>query len=260
MTDDTAGDGSGKRVKSTRTLFTIVDALREHESAGAAALADELGMPKSTVHVHLKTLEEEGYLTNDDGAYRFSFRFLELGGETRHRLDAYRAARSEVDGLALETGEAAHFGVEERGLRVLLYSSTHDGGVYDNSPDGYYTNIHWTAQGKALLATLPDERVHKIVDEHGLPAATDRTITDRDRLFEELTAIRDRGYATEFDEHREGLGTIAAALEPDVTERGPAAIGLSGPSRRLKRKNEDGDLVEAVRSAVDVATLELEYY
>lgn len=157
MGKNTTRDGSGKRVKSTLTLFTIIDALRELEAAGASQLAEELGMPKSTVHVHLKTLEEEGYLINEDGEYRFSFRFLELGGETRHQLDAYRVSRAEVDNLPLETGEAAHFGVEERGQRVLLYSSTHDDGVYDNSPDGYYTHLHWTAMGKALLAELSDD-------------------------------------------------------------------------------------------------------
>lgn len=260
MTDPAQESPSGKRIKSARTLFTIIDALRELEVAGASRLASELGMPKSTVHVHLKTLEEEGYLTSDDGEYWISFRFLEIGGETRHRLDSYRAARPEVDDVARETGETAHFGVEEGGKRVLLYSSTPDSGVYDNSPDGYYTHLHWTAMGKALLAALSDSRVDAIVDQHGLPEATVETITDRDRLFEVLEQIRDRGYALEYDEHREGLGTVAVALDREIRGRGPASIGISGPTNRLQSKNADGELVESVRNAANVVNLELEYY
>ncbi|MFC4987428.1 IclR family transcriptional regulator [Saliphagus infecundisoli] len=260
MGKDSPRDNAGKRVKSTLTLFTIIDALRDLRTAGVSQLAEELDMPKSTVHVHLKTLEEEGYLVNESGKYRFSFRFLELGGETRHQLDTYRVSRAEVDNLPLEIEEAAHFGVEERGQRVLLYSSARGDGVYDNSPDGYYTHLHWTAMGKALLAELSDDRIGNIVDEHGLPEATQQTITDREQLFEELAEVRNQGYATEFDEHREGLGTIAATLDSEKTEGGPASIGISGPTRRLQRKNADGELIDAVQSAVDVVNLELEYY
>lgn len=260
VTDDMARSDSAKRVKSTQTLFTILDELRELEVAGVSQLATALEMPKSTVHVHLKTLEEEGYLVKDGDEYRFSFRFLELGGETRQRLNAFRAAHSQVDELSLETGEAAHLGVEEGGKRVLLYSSTLKDGLYDNSPIGYHTHIHWTAMGKALLAKLSDDRVDAIIDEHGLPQATEHTVTDRDRLFEELEGIRERGYAIESDEHRDGLTTISMATEPDGTDRGPAGIGISGPTHRIVEKNAENELVESIRNAVNVVNLELRYY
>lgn len=260
MTGPARENSTGKRIKSTRTLFTIIDALLERESAGVSELAAELDMPKSTVHVHLKTLEAEGYLLKDAGEYRFSLRFLELGGEIRHRLDVFRAARSEVDDLSLETGELAHLGLEERGKRALVYSSGHGSGVFDNSPDGHYTHMHWTAMGKALLAQLPDDRVDSVLDRHGLPEATEHTITDRGRLFEELDEIRDRGYATEHDEHRNGLSTIAVATARDTTDEAPAGIGISGPTQRITEKNSDDDLVKAIRNAVNVVDLELKYY
>lgn len=260
MTDDMAQSDSAKRIKSTQTLFTIIDRLREMESAGVSQLAADLDMPKSTVHVHLKTIEEEGYLIKDDGEYRTSLRFLEVGGETRQRLDAFQVARSAVDELALETGEAAHFGVEEGGKRVLVYSSTLEDGLYDNSPVGYHTHIHWTAMGKALLAKLSDDCVDHIIDEHGLSEATEHTVTDRDRLFEELEGIRERGYAIETDEHRDGLATISIATEQDSADQEPAGIGISGPTHRIMEKNADNELVETIQNAVNIAELELEYY
>lgn len=260
VTDDTSQTGSGKRIKSTRTLFTIIDQLRDRESTGVSQLATELDMPKSTVHVHLKTLEEEGYLIKEGGEYRLSFRFLELGGETRHRLDVFQAARSAVDELALETGEAAHLGVEEGGKRVLLYSATLEDGLYDNSSIGHHTHLHWTAMGKALLAKLSDDRVDAIIDDHGLPESTEHTVTDREGLFEELEGIRERGYAVETDEHRNGLATISMATQPECGDQGPAGIGISGPTHRIKEKNVDNELIEAIQSAVNVVELELRYY
>lgn len=257
MTD---GETTANRVKSTRTLFTIVDELREVESAGVSELADRLGMPKSTVHVHLKTLEEEGYLVNDEGRYRLGLGFLEVGGQVRHRFDVFQAARPELDALSSEIGEMTHLGVEEGGKRVLVYSSQPEDGVFDNSPLGHRTNMHWTALGKALLAQFPDERVEAILDRHGLPGATDRTITDRDELHTELEATRKRGYAVGDGEHRDGIKTIATALDYDCTPDIPSAVGLSGPKRRIEEKNGEEELLEALQRTDNVIGLKSRHY
>jgi len=260
MTDESDDETAPNRVKSTRTLFTIVEELRGVESAGVSELADRLGMPKSTVHVHLKTLEEEGYLMNDEGNYRLGFGFLEVGGEVRQRLDVFRSARSELDAFSMEVGEVTHLGIEERGKRVLVYSSHPADGVFDDSPVGHRTNMHWTALGKALLAQLSDERIAAILDTHGLPEATESTITDRDVLYAELETVRERGYAVGDGEHRDGIKTIAMALDHGGARDVPSAIGLSGPTHRIERKNADDELVEAVRQAANVVELTSEHY
>lgn len=66
MMDTNDTESSAKRVQSMKKLFTIVDTLCDAESAGVSELAERLEMAKSTVHVHLKTLEEEGYLVRAD--------------------------------------------------------------------------------------------------------------------------------------------------------------------------------------------------
>jgi DNA-binding IclR family transcriptional regulator len=261
-TDGGPGDRtSAKRVKSTRTLFTIVEALRDAETAGVSELADRLGMAKSTVHVHLKTLEEVGYLTNDGGNYRLGLKFLEIGGRVQHGLDVFHAAKPELDSLSAETGEVTHLGIEDQGERVIAYSAQPSEGVFDNSPLGHRTKMHWTALGKALLAELPDETVHDIVDRHGLPAAGEDTITDREELFAELERTAGRGYAFGDAEHRDGIKTIAMAFEydeelPDT----PTAIGISGPKHRVEDKNRDGELVDALRQTVNVIELKFKHY
>lgn len=260
MTDTNDGDSSAKRVKSTKKLFRIVETLREAESAGVSEVAERLGMAKSTAHVHLKTLEEEGYLVNDGEEYRLGLKFLEVGGEIQQRLNVFRAARPELDALAEETGEVTHLGLEERGERVLVYSAQPSEGVFDNSPLGHRTKMHWTALGKTLLAELPRERVENIIERHGLPHAAEHTITEREELFTELERIRDLGYAVGDAEHREGIKTIAIALRYDESLDAPTAIGLSGPKHRLEEKNQDGELVDALQRTVNVIELKSKHY
>jgi len=253
-------DQKPDRINAVGTAFTIVDTIRELERAGVSRLAERLDMPKSTVHVHLKTLESEGFVVNEDGSYRLSFRFLEIGGEIRQQQTIYQPARTEVDALSAEVGEVANLGIEDRGWRVLLYTSEPAEGMFDNSPTGQYTHMHWTALGKTLLSQLSDERVHAIVDEHGLPEATENTITDREALLDELEAIRERGYAVEAEERREGIKAIAVPVRHDRDGVPPAAVSISGPRRRIGGDEVREDLLAALRDAVNVIELEYKHY
>ncbi|MFC6723540.1 IclR family transcriptional regulator [Halobium palmae] len=251
--------GSRNRIKAVRTMFRVVDGLREHGQMGVSQLAERLEMPKSTVHVYLKTLEDEGYVVNEDGSYRASLRFLELGGDIRQQLSIFQAVRPQVDDLSAETGEVANLGIEEGGQRVLLYSSEPSEGVFDNSPVGQYTHMHRTALGKALLAQLPDARVREILDEHGLPRATENTITDRDELFAEIDEIRERGYSIEDEERRKGIKALAAPIRYDDDPSPVAAVSVSGPKPRIGDVAND-ELIDAIKNAVNVTELRYKHY
>ncbi|MFB6187002.1 MAG: IclR family transcriptional regulator C-terminal domain-containing protein, partial [Halobacteriaceae archaeon] len=60
---------------------------------------------------------------------------------------------------------------------------------------------HANAAGKAILAHLPEDVVHDILDRTGLPEHTKHTITSRKELFDELDSIRERGYAVNRGEY-----------------------------------------------------------
>ncbi|MFD1572352.1 helix-turn-helix domain-containing protein [Halorubrum laminariae] len=53
------------KTKSVEKTFAIVEELREREGngAGVSELTDAVDIPKSTVHRHLSTLNELGYVT-----------------------------------------------------------------------------------------------------------------------------------------------------------------------------------------------------
>ncbi|NGM70360.1 IclR family transcriptional regulator [Natronolimnobius sp. AArcel1] len=256
-----AKTSSQGKIGAVETAFEIVDTLESENTMGVSEVATELDLPKSTAHVYLKTLESEGYAINEDGRYRLSLRFLKHGGEARNRLKLYRAAKSHVDELANETGEAGNLGVEERGQRIIVYKSEVKNAIYDNTPTGEHTNLHWTALGKAILAHLPADRVDEVIDEHGLPKRTQNTITDRNELEVELNQIRERGYSFEKEERREGVTAIAVPIQDKDDPETVHSVSISGPTKRIKRGGTvRSDLIDAVKQTANVIELQYNHY
>jgi len=85
------------------------------------------------------------------------------------------------------------------------------------------------------LAFRPREEVEAILDEHGMPAATDNSITDRETFLEELDEIREQRYAVDREEGLPGLRCIAVP----ITRRPRPGAGrhqrrLPEPARRRR--------------------------
>lgn len=252
-----SSDELGKTVKSVERMFNIAHKLREEGSMTHGDIADELEMPASTVHLHLSTLVQTGYAVHDSDGYRLSMQFLRDGFAVRDRNRLYHAAIEEIDKLAQTTDEVANLGIEENGQRVLLYQSESDEAVYDNALTGEYTNMHWTALGKAILSQFSKSRVDEIIKMHGLPTATEQTISTRNELHKKLAQIRDQGYTLEDEERREGIRSLAIPIV--ANEEVVGSISISGPKNRLTDDRIESDLVEKVRDTVNVVQLKYIY-
>lgn len=222
----------GRRVKTADTIFDIVESLQELEGATTSEIADYLDLANSTAHDHLKTLEDKRYIVNEDGTYRLGLRFLEHGiyAQNQHPLSV--VSQSLLEDLADETGEAAWLVVEEHGQAVYLRNAVAEQGLQTYGDIGTRRYLHTIAPGKAILAHLPEERVEEIIDEYGLPALTEKTITDREALFEELQEIREAGFALNEGGRILGGNAVGAPIIVDGELYG--AIGVSGPESRLQ--------------------------
>jgi DNA-binding IclR family transcriptional regulator len=235
-------------IQSTAFSFDLLEAVHDLGEATLPEIVDEFDRPKSTVHDHLNTLTRLGYLVNEDGRYRLSLRFLNLGGQVRSRSPVFEVAESEVRELAQETGEHANLMVEENGKGVFLYKVKGDESVTLDTYEGMEVFLHTTAMGKAILADLSPERRDAIIDEHGLPAVTENTVTDRTALLEELDRIRERGYAIDNEERLPGIRCVAASIATDDGVVG--ALSISAPRRRMDDERfEETIPVEVLRTA-----------
>ncbi|KYH24729.1 putative HTH-type transcriptional regulator ArcR [Halalkalicoccus paucihalophilus] len=243
-----------------RTLTTVLNAidilraLMHLDSAGVTELANHLGESKSTTYTYLKSLEKGGLVTQIDNDYRLSYDMLIFGEYVRNQSSLYTIGRDEIDSIATETGQYAHLVVEKNGRGHNLYKSKGEQAVGDDYQMAKFQQrdyLHITASGKAILAYLPRERVEEIVDQHGLPARTERTITSKERLFEELADIREQGYSQNDEEEIEGFQAIGAPIR----SREGAVLGsisVSGPKSMFGSESEYQKIVDLVVKTANV--------
>lgn len=224
----------GRKVKTTGTVFGIVEALRTLDGARIHDVAEYLDLADSTVHSHLTTLESEEFVVKeDDGTYRLGLKFLDLGTFAKGAHAEISEVVSPVLGqLANSTGEVVWYIVEEHGKGVYVDVAMGENAVPARCRIGTRRYLHTISAGKAMLANLPTERVDEILDRHGLEQVTDSTITDPDRLQEELESVRERGYAYNDEESIHRLRSVGAPIVVDSEVLG--AISVSGPKDRMR--------------------------
>lgn len=244
-------------VQATETTLRLVEELKANDGGRVTELAASLGLSKSAVHNHLSTLLEHGYAIKEEGVYRLSFKFLEIGGVLRSRSRLFRVAQPEVSRLAEETGELANLMIEENGRGVYLLRSKGDRALDLDTYVGMRKHLHATALGKAILAFLPDERLAAIIGDDELPRFTDRTIVDEAELRRELDDIQDRGIAFDDEEATAGVRCVAAPIRADEEVLG--AVSVSAPTSRMQTERFKDAVPERVRRAANVIELNLKF-
>ncbi|SEP16772.1 transcriptional regulator, IclR family [Halogranum amylolyticum] len=244
--------------KTTQTSLELVEAVRELNGATLEELSEHVGISTSTVHRHLATLRDHGYVIQEGDVYRIGLKFLSMGGYAQRQVDAYPMIKEKVDQLADETGERAQFIVEERGQRVYLYTEVGESAVQTGARVGKRGEIHSSAAGKAILANLPRDRARKIVKERGLSKTGRNTITSKETLFDALDEIRNRGYAVNKQETTEGVHAVGVAVM-DSEDEVLGALSVSGPANRLKADILTEELPELILGAVNELELHIEH-
>jgi len=252
------GETHKNKVKSVERTFRIVGGLQELDGAGVTELSSHLDLPKSTVHNYLSTLEREAYVVKEDDQYRVGLRFLEHGAFARNQSELFEVARPELDRLAEETGELVNLLVEEHGKGIYLYRTRGENAVRVKEHVGNRVSLHSTALGKAILAHYSDRRLDEIIERHGMPATTDRTVTDREELDEALETVREQGVAFDDEERLSGLRCVAAPVLSN-DDRVLGAISVSGPSHRFDGDRFRDELPQRVLETANVLELNVTY-
>lgn len=254
MPPDSNPEASPRTLKTVERTTRIIEALETLDGAGVTELADHLGMSKSSAYHYLTTLRQEEFVVKKGDQYELGLQLLLSGEYVRNRNLLYRYGREEVEELAESTGEYANLFTEEHGKGINLYKvrgSDAVGSGYQTEKLQRPDQLHCTATGKAILAFLPEDERENILDRHGLPERTANTITDRDELLEELTTVRDRGYAYNDEEEVEGLRAVGAPVI-DRDDNVLGSLSVAGPTSRLKDSAFDVELPEEVQRAANV--------
>ncbi len=245
----------GPTVQSVERAIAILKAFSvEEPELGVGELSRRLNLPKSTVFRLLSTLEAGGLVAQNPktGQYRLGVDLIGLANNVIAYADVRRVARPHLRRLADALGETVSLSILDGRDAVNLEQFVPPrrlvmrvGWVGRRMP------VHTVSVGKALIAFLPEEELSRLLDG-SLEALTPHTITDPQVLRDELVRVRERGYATAFEELEEGLHAISAPLynhEGEIV----AAISVSGPAYRLTRERIEEIAPQVVQTAHQIS-------
>jgi DNA-binding IclR family transcriptional regulator len=135
-----------------------------------------------------------------------------------------------MEELRKSTGETVTldviFGIEQIRLHQLI--GTHN--VTFLGAPSIIQLILPGASGKVLLSQLPEQEAQDVVDNIDLVQLTPYTITDKQVYKQEIAKVKQKGYATSYDEVEIGVTALSV---PVINYTVPASITILGPKDRL---------------------------
>jgi DNA-binding IclR family transcriptional regulator len=245
-------DGAPAAVQSVDRALSILTLLAARGDLRITEIAGALAVHKSTAFRLVATLERHDLVEQyaERGKYRLGVGVLRLAGASSARLDLVQESRPVSSRLAVELDETINVAVLSGGDALYLDQVAPPSGFQLHNWVGQRIPLHATSNGKVLLAHVPAARLDELTAV--LRPFTDRTITDRARLWEELETVRRRGYAVAVDELEIGLTAVAAPVT------GPngiviASLSASGPSYRMPPSRHDDVARRVVAAAEEVS-------
>jgi IclR family transcriptional regulator, acetate operon repressor len=239
-------------IQSVDRALGLLEALAE--AGGEASLSDlarRTSLNISTCHHLLSTLVNWGYVAKIPGrrAYALGARVLYLGQACLRQVDLPRRAQPYIDRINAATGEMVHLAVlQSDNIVTLLKRESRHAVRVDTGMIGQSDAAHATATGKAMLAWLPEEQIHRIVGSQGMTRFTDNTIIDFGEFLEALRLVRRSGYAMDREEFQPGVICIGAAIR-DHAGAVVGAISASTPGMRASQDHLDRMRDEVVAAA-----------
>lgn len=248
---------AGGRVQSVTRGLAVLEKLAEAEGGVSMTdLSQRLGLPPSTTHRLLSTLEKMGYVYQhgEVGLWYVGVRAFSIGCAFLHNRDLVAQAHPFLRALMEKSGETTNLAVFEDGEVVIIDQVQCREMMRMIANLGSHAPIHASALGKAFLASLPEADIAGILQRKGLPRLSPNTIDTPAKLRAELEITRRRGYAIDDEEHAVGLRCIASAIYNEHSEP-LAAISISGPKPRISdvRMHEMGVIVRRAAAAVTAA-------
>lgn len=229
-----------RTLKSGVRMLRVIEALKENGGMGVTDLAVALDVSKSTVHAHLATLAEEGYVFKDgNDKYKLGLKFLDVGTVARENREDLHPTKRKIREVADQTGEKAWCIVEERGKAVFLYEAQGENAIQTFAYPGKRAELFELAGGRAILANVATERREALLDEYQRKGRLEAVPFSPSELKGDLERIREREYAFN---HEYYVKHVAAVGVPIMDNRDVVrgALSISGPIHRLEgRKLEE---------------------
>ena len=243
----------------SRALIILELLAQSRRGLSLSDISRKLVLPKSSVHLLVKTLELMGYLKNNrvNGRYYFGLKLVSLSHTALENLDLREQARPFLQDLMLRSGLTVHMAILEQAEAVIIEKVEAPGMLRLATWVGRRLEANSSGVGKALLAFAPEQNINQRVAGRPLTRHNKNTITSLERLIRELKKIRELGYAFEDEEGEIGFRCIGVPIY-DSGGNLISAISIAGTTAQIP-KERVAKLASVVRSTAHEISAHLGY-
>ncbi|MCL7748520.1 IclR family transcriptional regulator [Halalkalibacter alkaliphilus] len=217
-------------IRKSIVILNKIKPSEEKVEWSVTEISRELNIPIQTVHRILSCLSEYGfvYRDNQNKRYKLGLSLMELGLSIRDNLSVRNTALPIMEQLSSDTKESVYLTVQEGcdGIFIDCIDSPHLLKIVE--PIGMRRPLCVAASKKVILAFLKPVSQNQIIEE----LVTKGYIPNVEELKEQLTIIKEQGFAISYGETTEGTVSIAAPIfswEDEVV----GSISVAGPEGRF---------------------------
>jgi IclR family acetate operon transcriptional repressor len=210
-------------------------------------LSERTGLPASTVHRLLTTLEQKRFVCfqRERALWYIGAQCFSVGAVFGGRRQLTEIATPAMRRLRDFSGETVQLGcVDEQDMLLLLQVQSREM-MHAAACPGDRSPLACSAMGKAVLAAMSDTEISAFVQHAGLQQRTPQSIARPTALHSELEEVRRVGYAIDDEETSSGVRCVAAAILDELSMP-VAALAIVGSTLRVTMQRME----ELGRSAV----------
>lgn len=225
--------------RSVTRAISILRALGSStEPLTSTDIAKRINIPRPTTFRLLSTLEDEGFVERTETLYSLGWDLARLAQSVDPATKLAARARDVLDDIAEEVGETVTLSFRRGNyeLVVALQSTPTTVRFAVAEMQGLTFPHHASSTGKVLLAELEPETVPQVTG-NSLGALTQHTITDHQKLREELDQVRAQGWAYNNEELEDGIFSSAVPIR-DSNGILIAALSLMASTSRISTEEE----------------------
>ncbi len=221
-----------------KTLSVLEFIAQNAKGVSLADIVKSVAIPKTTAFRILEILAARDYVTwnQENEKYCIGIKTLEIGITGLIGQDLVDVSIPYLQELSLSVGETSFLAVYNNGDVVYLYKAEGTSSILTTARLGTRRPAYCTALGKVILANLPIEESDRVFAKK-LSKFTEKTVTERIKLYEEFSNTRINGYAIDDEGIEYGLYCLAVPIY-NYTGGVIAAISVSGPIKRICENRE----------------------
>ncbi|MDA3941768.1 MAG: IclR family transcriptional regulator [Spirochaetia bacterium] len=231
--------------------FDILEYIASNQPVSPSDITRNLKLTRSNVHRLLATFVSMGYISKNDNAYFLSFKLFQLGNSIPFFRDLKTIAKPFMSRLMEKVNENIYLNVLSGDMIIAIDMVKSNNHLTLNADKIYTYPLNTCASGKVFLSMLSNESVIETVNNLEMTGMTSSTIINRSILLDEIKAVKQKGYATEYQEFSEELNSVAAPVY-DYMDQIVATISISGPANRLNPDKINKYLNELIDTASEV--------